>query len=90
MSFKIHYQPLLKVLNELYVIPDTNLDKFENLVNQIWANNHITFTNEDINQASIGHTKALHISLKCKGVTIAKVLVDNGSTLNVLPIVSLE
>lgn len=30
------------------------------------------------------HTKALHIIVNCKSYIIAKVLVDNGSVLNVL------
>ncbi|KAA0063218.1 Gag-pro-like protein [Cucumis melo var. makuwa] len=34
---------------------------------------------------SLGHTKALHIQLKCKDYVIARVLVDNGSTLNIMP-----
>ncbi len=31
------------------------------------------------------HTKALHVTVKCKGCMVAKVLIDNGSALNVLP-----
>ena len=31
------------------------------------------------------HNKALHISIECKGTTLAHVLVDTGSSLNVLP-----
>ena len=33
----------------------------------------------------MGHTKALHISVKCKDFMIARCLVDNGSSLNVMP-----
>lgn len=32
-----------------------------------------------------GHTKALHISVKCKDHVVARVLIDNGSSLNVMP-----
>ena len=31
------------------------------------------------------HNKALHISIECKGATLAHVLVDTGLSLNVLP-----
>jgi len=31
------------------------------------------------------HTKVLHVTIKCKGCIVAKVLIDNGSTLNILP-----
>ena len=33
----------------------------------------------------MGHTKALHISVKCKDFMIARCLVNNGSSLNVMP-----
>jgi len=33
----------------------------------------------------MGHNKALHISVKCLYHVVAKVLVDNGSALNVMP-----
>ena len=31
------------------------------------------------------HNKALHVSIECRGTTLARVLVDTGSSLNVLP-----
>ena len=31
------------------------------------------------------HNKALHISVECKGTTLAHVLIDTGLSLNVLP-----
>lgn len=36
------------------------------------------------------HTKALHISFKCKVVIVVRVLIDNGSTLNVLSLVTFK
>ncbi|KAL2347420.1 hypothetical protein Fmac_001420 [Flemingia macrophylla] len=36
------------------------------------------------------HNKPLHISIKCKEYLIAKVLIDNGSSLNVMPKYTLE
>lgn len=32
-----------------------------------------------------GHTKALHITIKCKDYIVVKVLIDNDSAFNVLP-----
>lgn len=90
MSFEFHRQALLKVLNDLNMMPDISLDKFKHLANQIQVTNDITFTNDEIDLASIRHTKTLYISLKCKGYTIVKFLIDNGSTLNVLLIIILK
>lgn len=58
-------------------------------MNQIQATNYITFISDEINLAGMGHTKALHISLKCKGYIVAKVFIDNGPALNVLPMTTL-
>lgn len=77
------------MLNKSYVMPNTNPYKFKNLVNQIQDNNYITFTDNGIDLIGTGHIKAMHISLKYKRVTVAKVLVDNGLALNVLPIITL-
>lgn len=74
----------MKVLNKSYFIPNTSLDRFEHLMNQIQVTNYITFTNDEIDSASIGHTEALHINLWCKWYTIVKVMIDYGLTLNVL------
>ena len=32
-----------------------------------------------------GHNKALHVSVKCMDYIVAEVLIDNGSSLNVMP-----
>ncbi|XP_058003769.1 uncharacterized protein LOC131180160 [Hevea brasiliensis] len=41
--------------------------------------------NDEIDPIGLTHTKALHVIVKCRGCIIAKVLIDNGSALNVLP-----
>lgn len=64
MRFKVHRQALLKVINESDTMPNTSLDKFENLVNQIQESNSITFTDEEIILVSTKHIKALQISFK--------------------------
>lgn len=38
----------------------------------------------------MGSTKALYITTRCKGYTLPRVLVDNGSALNVLPLSTLN
>ncbi|XP_057985274.1 uncharacterized protein LOC131170222 [Hevea brasiliensis] len=40
---------------------------------------------EEIDSAGLKHTKALHVTVKWRGCLVAKVLIDNGSALNVLP-----
>ena len=47
--------------------------------------NYIYFTDDELNHEGTGHNNPLYITVKCKDCVIAKVLIDNGSALNMLP-----
>ena len=57
----------------------------DSIIGNITADNYLTFTDDEIPSKGMGHNKALHISVKCKYHIIAKVLVDHGFSLNVMP-----
>ncbi|XP_058783976.1 uncharacterized protein LOC131658727 [Vicia villosa] len=59
--------------------------KLEAVANNISAGNGLGFTDRDLPPEGRNHNKALHISMECKGTTLSRVLVDTGSSLNVLP-----
>ncbi|TYK05801.1 Gag-pro-like protein [Cucumis melo var. makuwa] len=63
---------------------DILVDAFSEIVENITATNCISFIDEEIPSEGTGHTKALHISVKCKDHHVARVLVDNGSSLNII------
>jgi len=90
MSSEPHRALLVKVLNEAHVAQDISIEGFGGLVNNITANNYLTFTEEEIPAEGRGHNKALHVSVKCMDHVVAKVLIDNGSSLNVMPKSTLE
>ena len=69
---------------------DISVEGFEGIVNNITANNYLTFTKEEIPAEGRGHNRALHVSVKCMDHIMAKVLIDNGSSLNVKPKCTLE
>ncbi|XP_017604480.1 uncharacterized protein LOC108451286 [Gossypium arboreum] len=85
-----HRNALMKVLNETYVAEDISVKKLDRLVNNISADNFISFSDDKIQPGGMGSTKALHITTRCKGYTLPKVLIDNGSALNVLPLSTLS
>ncbi|XP_073267150.1 uncharacterized protein [Populus alba] len=85
LSSELHRKALQKVLNEAYVPQDITQDTMEHLVGRIQASNYLYFTEDELDPEGTGHNKPLYITLKCKDCLISKVLVDNGSTLNVLP-----
>ncbi|XP_012482892.1 uncharacterized protein LOC105797473 [Gossypium raimondii] len=80
----------MKVLNETYVANDISMNKLDRLVGNISADNFIFFNDDKIPPGGMGSTKALHITTRCKGYTLPGVLTDNGSTLKVLPLSTLN
>ncbi|XP_017609561.2 uncharacterized protein LOC108455524 [Gossypium arboreum] len=90
LSFEVHRDALMMVLNETYVTHDIAVNKLDRLVNNISTDNFIYFNDDKIPPGGRGSTKALHITTRCKGYTLPSVLVDNGSALNVLPLPTLN
>lgn len=68
---------------------ETSVNQFEHVVASITARNGLGFIDFDLPPEGRKHNKALHISLECTGVTLSRVLVDTGLSLNVLPKVAL-
>ena len=85
MSSEPHRALLVKVLYEAYVSQDIPVEGFEGIVNNTIANNYLTFADEEIPFEGRGHNKALHVFVKCMDHIVAKVLFDNGSSLNIIP-----
>lgn len=85
-----HRDALLKVLNETHVASSITPESLENLVGQVLATNVITFTDDELPPEGSGHNRALHITVKCKDMIVARVLIDNGSALNVCLLITTE
>ncbi|XP_061983063.1 uncharacterized protein LOC133702756 [Populus nigra] len=85
LSSESHRNALQKVLNEAYVPQDIEQKTMEHLVGRIHATNYLYFTADELDVEGTGHNKPLYITVRCKDCLIGKVLVDNGSALNVLP-----
>jgi hypothetical protein len=85
LSSEPHGKALQKVLNEAYVPQDINQEAMEHLVGRIQASNYVYFTEDELGPDGTGHNKPLYITVQCKDILIEKVIVDNGSALNVLP-----
>ncbi|XP_052489808.1 uncharacterized protein LOC128042497 [Gossypium raimondii] len=90
MSSEVHRNALMKVLNKTYVANDISVKKLDRLVSNISADNFIFFNDDKIPSRGMGSTKALHITTRCKGYILPGVLIDNGSSLNVLPLSTLN
>ncbi|KAI5409698.1 hypothetical protein KIW84_055226 [Lathyrus oleraceus] len=81
---KPHREALQKVLDVAYVDHDVTIEQFDNIVANITACNNLSFCDSDLPEEGRDHNLALHISMNCKDDTMSNVLVDTGSSLNVL------
>ncbi|XP_039043815.1 uncharacterized protein LOC120183124, partial [Hibiscus syriacus] len=73
-----------------FVPKDVPVEKIDRLVANIQADNFISFSDDEIPSGMMGNPKALHITIQCKGHALSRVLIDNGSALNVMPLVTLK
>ena len=80
-----HDRVLIKFLKKAHVPHETTIDQFENCVASLTVDNGLGFSDVDLTPLRKNHNKALHVSVECKGTTLAHVLVDTGFSLNVLP-----
>ena len=89
MNFEPHREVVLKVLKQAYVPHNASIEKIDRLVANVMIENYISFSDDEIPPNGRGSTKALQITTKVKNCTLHKVLIDNGSSLNVMPLSTL-
>ena len=89
LNFEPHREAMLKILKQAYVPHNASIDKIDCLVGNVMMDNYISFSDDEIPPDGHGSTKALHITTKVKDCTLPKVLIDNGSSLNVMPLSTL-
>ncbi|KAI5390428.1 hypothetical protein KIW84_075664 [Lathyrus oleraceus] len=61
------------------------MDQFDHIVANITSCNNLSFCDKELPEQARNHNLALHISMNCKDDALSNVLVDTGSSLNVLP-----
>ncbi|RDY00988.1 hypothetical protein CR513_15743, partial [Mucuna pruriens] len=79
LNLETHRSVLLKVLNEAHVAQDIIVER-----------GRLTFLEEEVPAEGRRHNRPLHIFFKCGAYMITRVLIDNGSSLNVLPKATLD
>ncbi|RDX75892.1 hypothetical protein CR513_44178, partial [Mucuna pruriens] len=84
-----HRELLLKFLNDAHVPQDITPAKFGGIIN-ITTSRHLSVFEVEVPAEGKGHNQPLHIVVKCGSYMIAKVSIDNGYSLNVLPKATLD
>ncbi|KAK2411686.1 hypothetical protein QL285_046942 [Trifolium repens] len=80
-----HREALMKVLDQAFVDHDVTIDQFGGIVGNITTCNNLSFSDEELPEEGRNHNLALHISMNCQSDALSNVLVDTGSSLNVMP-----
>ena len=60
------------------------------MVSLVLATSQVSFLDDELPLEGRDHTLAMHIVIKCEDMIVARVLIDNGSILNVYPMATLE
>ncbi|XP_071921852.1 uncharacterized protein [Coffea arabica] len=84
-SSDLHRDALLEVLTKARIHKDISVDNFLHIVGNVLTAKQITFSDEELPAEGTGHNKTLYVAVRCNGKMLSKVLIDNGSALNICP-----
>ncbi|XP_010327350.1 uncharacterized protein [Solanum lycopersicum] len=90
MSSQSHRQALMKALDDTYVPSGTSTDNVAAMIHRVIQGHRISFCDDELPSEGRAHNKALHITVVCRGKIINRVLVDDGSGLNICPLSTLK
>ncbi|XP_050876657.1 uncharacterized protein LOC127080379 [Lathyrus oleraceus] len=85
LSSEAHMNSLLEVLSAAHITKDITIEQFDDVIAYVTTENFLGFNDDELPIEGKNHNKALHISLKCIDTILSRVLVDTGSSLNVMP-----
>ena len=86
MSSWSHRQALIKALDDTYVPSGTSSDNVAAMIHQVIRGHRISFCDDELSAEGRSHNKALHVTVICRGKVVNRVLVDDGSGLNICPL----
>ncbi|KAI8568215.1 hypothetical protein RHMOL_Rhmol02G0180700 [Rhododendron molle] len=84
-SSREHRQKLCHTLSRLEVQVDVTPEAMVSLILPLTAKRTVVFTDKDLLVEGTDHNCPLHITVKCRGLWVPTVLIDNGSAINVCP-----
>ncbi|RDX85174.1 hypothetical protein CR513_33670, partial [Mucuna pruriens] len=78
------------ICHNTHVAQDIMLEKFEGIISNITTSRHLSFSEDEVLAKGRSHNQPLHIAVKCDNYMIARMLIDNVSSLNVMPKATLD
>ncbi|PKI58006.1 hypothetical protein CRG98_021586 [Punica granatum] len=89
LNSEAHREALLRVLMAAHIPKETAPEQIEETISSIFSNN-ISFSDDELPSERWAHSRTLHIVCKCNNFIIGRVMIDNGSALNVCPVSTLK
>ncbi|XP_070025493.1 uncharacterized protein [Nicotiana sylvestris] len=90
MNSTEHQKVLIKTLNEDYVPIETTVEQLERMAERFFTINQISFSKNDLPPEGVTHNKALHLTVKCEGYYVKRVVLDGGSGVDIYPLSTLQ
>ncbi|XP_070006800.1 uncharacterized protein [Nicotiana sylvestris] len=90
MNSTEHQKVLIKTLNEAYVPIETTVEQLERMAERFFMINQISFSKNDLPPEGAAHNKALHLTVKCEGYYVKRVMLDGGSGVDICPLSTLQ
>nr|XP_016498056.1 PREDICTED: uncharacterized protein LOC107816824 [Nicotiana tabacum] len=84
-----HQKVLIKTLNEAYMPIETTVEQLERMTERFFAVNQISFSKNYFPPEGAAHNKALHLTIKCKGYYVKRVMLDGGFGVYICPLSTL-
>ena len=85
VSSKIHRDTLIKALSQIPISPESTPEEVMEVMGNVQYSNVLTFTDLELPPYGSNHNDAFYICLAMGDLKIPRVLVDNGSAVNLLP-----
>ncbi|XP_070018031.1 uncharacterized protein [Nicotiana sylvestris] len=90
ISSSEHQKVLIKTLNEAYVPVETTVEQLERMAERFFKVNRISFSQNDFPTEGATHNKALHLTIKCEGYYVKRVMLDDGSGVDICHLSTLQ
>ncbi|XP_075110734.1 uncharacterized protein LOC142181600 isoform X2 [Nicotiana tabacum] len=85
-----HRRVLMEILNEAHVPDKITVNHLKTIAGKIFEANRITFSDDELPMEGTEHNRALYLIVKCEDSVVSRVLVDNGYSVNICPLSTLQ
>jgi len=81
-----HKDVLMKILGDTHMPDDISPEQLETVMSIIATPKAISFSSADLPPEGYNHTEPLFITVRCSDLIVRRVMIDNGSALNICPV----